>query len=83
MPSPSLSACALGGGWGNFGVDVYQANDAKVTGVTIRGSFSDAVQVFDSQGIARGKPIADTFGKAALLCKKSPENNTREGSIFF
>ena len=78
MPSPSLSACAPGGGWGNFGVDVYQANDAKVTGVTIRGSFSDA-----SQGITRGKPIADTFGKAALLCKKSPENNTREGSIFF
>ena len=54
------------GGSCNFGVDVFDASDAKVTGVTIRGSFSDAIRVFNSQGNARGKPVADTFGAAAL-----------------
>jgi parallel beta-helix repeat protein len=54
------------GGSCNFGVDVFNAADAKVTGVTINGSFSDAIRVFAGQGIARGKPVADTFGKAAL-----------------
>jgi hypothetical protein len=47
-------------------VDVFNAEDAKVTGVTIRGSFSDAIRVFNGQGNARGKPVAGTFGKAAL-----------------
>ena len=54
------------GGSCNFGVDVFQASDAKVTGVTIKGSFSDAIRVFNSQGQARGKPVADAFGAAAL-----------------
>ena len=54
------------GGSCNFGVDVFNAADAKVTGVTIHGSFADAIRVFDSQGNAGGKPVAATFGEAAL-----------------
>ncbi len=54
------------GGSCNFGVDVWNAVNAKVTGVTIHGSFSDAIRVFNSQGIDRGKPVAESFGKAAL-----------------
>jgi parallel beta-helix repeat protein len=47
-------------------VDVFEASDAKVIGVTIRGSFSDAIRVFNSQGQAGGKPVADKYGSAAL-----------------
>ena len=54
------------GGSCNFGVDIFHASDAKVTGVTINGSFSDAIRVFDSRGQAGGKPVAAAFGAAAL-----------------
>ena len=54
------------GGSCNFGVDIFSASDAKVTGVTINGSFSDAIRVFNSQGQARGKPVAGAFGASAL-----------------
>ena len=45
---------------------MFNAEDAKVTNVTIYGSFGDAIRVFQSQGVAQGKPVADTFGAAAL-----------------
>ena len=54
------------GGSCNFGIDIFHASDAKVTGVTINGSFSDAIRVFNSQGQAGGKPVADAFGTSAL-----------------
>ena len=54
------------GGTCNFGVDVWNAADAKVTNVTIEGSFSDAIRVFNSEGNANGKPVAEAFGTAAL-----------------
>ena len=52
------------GGSCNFGVDVYTA----VTNVAIWGSSGDAIREMNSQGKGnvRGKPAADTFGKAAL-----------------
>jgi parallel beta-helix repeat protein len=54
------------GGSCNFGVDVFNAADAKVSDVTIHGSFSNAIRVFNSQGVASGKPSSDSFGAAAL-----------------
>lgn len=54
------------GGSCNFGVDVFNGADVKVTNVTIIGSFSDAIRVFNSQVNARGKPVASEFGKSAL-----------------
>ena len=56
------------GGTCNFGVDLWNAADAKVTNVTIEGSFSDAIRVFNSKGNANGKPVAEAFGTA--LCKR-------------
>ena len=54
------------GGSCNFGVDVYQGTDVKVINVTIIGSFGDAIRVYNGQANARGKPVAEAFGKAAL-----------------
>eukprot|EP01052_Picozoa_sp_SAG31_P016633 SAG31_NODE_1108_length_9862_cov_5.407662_4_plen_1095_part_00 len=58
------------GGSCNFGVDVYGGDDVKVRDVTIRGTFSNAIRVFNDQGID-GKPTAETYGSHALAAFNS------------
>ena len=51
----------------NFGVDVFGGSDVKVRDVTISGTFSNAIRVFNSQGSpAQHVANATVFGAHAL-----------------